>query len=251
MASQKPVIVIVPGAFHKPIHYRKVVEPLRSQGYEVITPSLVVCGDDSVSPDATHLDDAANIHKHLLPALDEGKRAIIVSHSYGSLPATASVEGQTVAERAARNLKGGIVGVISIAGFAFPVRGKSIMGDDEIPPPMPYHVVEDGIAHLQETAKPIFFSGLSPEEADAEWGNLSKKISRKCFTTFPQYIESDIPCAKTYVLCENDQAVPPAFQEAMAKTGGFDIARVPSGHAPFLSIPEEIVKIIIGVAEKQ
>jgi len=141
MASQKPIIVIVPGAFHRALHYTKITEPLRAQGYGVIPVDLVVAGEN-VNPDATHLDDAAEIRRQLVPLLDEDKRAIVVSHSYGSMPATASVEGQTVAERSQKGLNGGIVAVINIAGFAFPARGKSVMGDDQIAPPMPYHVVE-------------------------------------------------------------------------------------------------------------
>jgi hypothetical protein len=99
--------------------------------------------------------------------------------------------------------------------------------------------------HLQESAKPIFFSDVSPEEADIAWDNLFKQQSRKSITTFPQYVESEIRCPKTYVVCEKDQAVPPAFQEQMAGMGGFNIVKVSSGHAPFLTVPNEIVAAIL------
>ncbi|KAK9365552.1 hypothetical protein V1509DRAFT_649495 [Lipomyces kononenkoae] len=176
MISRFPVIIIVPGSLHKPIHYRKIAEPVRARGYEIIThpvtPSLVVCGDDYVDPATTHLDDAAEIRRNLLPVLEEGKQAIVISHSYGSLPATGS--------------KGGIISVIIIAGFVFPSCGKSIMDDDKEPLNVPYHIVENGVSHLQESAKALFFSDMSPEEADTVWANLFKKQSRKSFTTFPQ-----------------------------------------------------------------
>ncbi|KAG2414366.1 hypothetical protein HFD88_003557 [Aspergillus terreus] len=183
MTSEKPIIVIIPGAFHKPIHYRKISKPLQSDGYEVLEFSHIVCGD-KVDPEKTFFDDAAEIRKKPIPLFDQGRHAVIMSHSYGSLPATASVEGQTVIEHAERGLVGGIVAVISIAGFVFPTRGKGIMGDDQIVPPPPYHIV--------------------------------------------QYVESEIRCPKTYILCEQDQAVPPTFQEQMARLGGFDIARANS-----------------------
>lgn len=139
MDSQKPIIVIVPGSFHRPIHYRSIAEPLRAQGYEVLSFDLAVCGE-SVDPNLSFFDDAAVIKEHLLPLLDEGKKAVIVSHSYGSLPVSALIDGQTVAERTEKGLKGGISAVISIAGFAFPAPGKSIMGNEQNPPPPPYQI---------------------------------------------------------------------------------------------------------------
>jgi pimeloyl-ACP methyl ester carboxylesterase len=268
MESQKPVIVIVPGAYHRPFHYRKIIDPLRAQGYEVLSFDLVVCGEE-VDPEMSFFDDAALIKEHLLPLLDEGKKAVIVSHSYGSLPVTALVEGETVAERTEKDLKGGIAAVINIAGFVFPVRGKSIFGNDQNPPPPPYHIwkvrhgkknglmlarfsltfIQDGIAYLQDTAKSVFFSDLAPEEADDAWAHLHKKQTLKSFDTWPQCVESEYRCPKTYILCENDTAVPPVFQEQMAGLGGFDIVRVKSSHAPFWTIPEEVVAIVTMVAE--
>jgi alpha-beta hydrolase superfamily lysophospholipase len=139
MESQKPVLVIVPGAYHRPFHYRKIIDPLRAQGYEVLSFDLAVCGED-VDPELSFFDDAASIKEHLLPLLDEGKKAVIISHSYGSLPVTALVDGQTVAERAEKGFKGGIAAVINIAGFVFPIRGKSIFGNEQNPPPPPYQI---------------------------------------------------------------------------------------------------------------
>lgn len=141
MASQKPVIFVVPGAFHRPIHYRKIIGLLRVEGYEVISIDLVVCGDE-VDPETSFFDDGAAVRKLLIPFLDKGRKAVIVSHSYGSMPTSVIVEGLTLAERAEQGLQGGIVGVISLAGFAFPVPGKNIMGnEDEIPNP-PYQVIK-------------------------------------------------------------------------------------------------------------
>ncbi|CAI7675493.1 unnamed protein product [Penicillium pancosmium] len=247
MASQKPVIFVVPGAFHRPIHYRKIIGLLRVEGYEVISIDLVVCGDE-VDPESSFFDDGAAVRKLLIPFLDKGRKAVIVSHSYGSMPTSVIVEGLTLAERAEQGLQGGIVGVISLAGFAFPVPGKNIMGnEDEIPSP-PYQLIKDGVAHLQESAKPLFFSGLDPNEADAEWDALFKKLSVKALKTYPRYVESEFRCSKTYVLCEKDQAVPPAWQEQMALLGGFDIVRVDSGHCPQLSKPRDVLAVIKRVA---
>lgn len=260
MSTSKPVIVLIPGAFHRPSVWNGVVERLRSQGFTALTPPLAVCGDLTASSadakewkdlaDKGPVDDAKLIHDQLLPLLDEGKEAIVVSHSYGSVPACVAIEGQTTLDRAAKGLKGGIRAVINIAGFASPVRGKSLMGTDDEPPLMPYHVLEEGVLHLQDDAKPLWYSDLSPEARDAAWNDLHMTQSRKAFLLFPQFIESDIKVPKTYVFTENDEAVSPAYQEMFITTGAYDnVVRVPSGHTPALSMPDKVVEIIVNAAQ--
>lgn len=43
--------------------------------------------------------------------------------------------------------------------------------------------------------------------------------------------------------------MPPAFQEQMARLGGFDIVRVDSGHSPHFSVPNDVIAVITGVIE--
>lgn len=152
MESKKPFILIAPGGFFSPEPYKPVQELLQKQGYTVLVPAHTVCGDlSSKTPESSEwkdmaakgaMDDVKHIHSVLLPLLDQGHTAAIVAHSYGSLPGMLSVEGQTVTERSARGLKGGIVAFISVAGFAYPMRGKNVFGTDDDPPLMPYHTLE-------------------------------------------------------------------------------------------------------------
>ncbi|KAK4449679.1 Alpha/beta hydrolase fold-1 [Podospora aff. communis PSN243] len=242
----KPIIVVIPGAFHKPSHHAGIITPLQYQGYPVLCVSLAVCGDADVSPEATPADDVRALHAQLLPLLDAGHEAVIVAHSYGSMVATASIHGQTKAERSSRELAGGVVGAIWMAGFAFPVRGRNIAGAEEEAKPMPYHVLKDGLISLTEDAKPLFYSDVPTKVADTAWASLCKFQSFKSLNTFPQFLESEITVPKLYVLNERDQAVPFEFQEAMAQVGKFDkVVRLDSGHSPFLSVPEKVVEAII------
>lgn len=152
MTSTKPVIMIVPGGFCSPQTYEHVEQLLHQQGYETIVLKLTVCGDLSSKTAASRewrdmaekgvADDVKLIHSLLLPLLDQGRKAVIVAHSYGSVPAMLSIEGQTVAERAERNSIGGIIAYVNVAGFAHPARGKNVFGTDDEPPLMPYHVLE-------------------------------------------------------------------------------------------------------------
>jgi hypothetical protein len=141
----KPTIIIVPGAFHKPIHYTKIINKLVLGGYDVFATTHKSSNDNfrEVDTNASHFDDSVEINRTLEPLLAEGKEVVIVSHSYGSFPTCASVEGNTIVERAAKGLQGGIKAVINVAGFAFPSRGKSITGSDESNfKPLEYHTMK-------------------------------------------------------------------------------------------------------------
>ncbi|KAK1751213.1 Alpha/beta hydrolase fold-1 [Echria macrotheca] len=251
MATRKPVIVVIPGAFHRPSHYDPIILPLREQGYTVISPPLVTCGDVDVSAAALPADDAKRVHEDLLPLLDQGLEAVVVAHSYGSVVATETIRDQTRAERASRGLPGGIVGAVWIAGFCFPTRGKNITGGDDKIPPTPYQTLKDGLLSLTEDAKPVFYSGLSPELADAAFTSLCKFQSHAAFHVCPDFIASDITVPKTYLLCESDQAVPPAYQQVMIEFGKFQkVVRLASGHSPFLGMPGRVVDEIVQVCDQ-
>lgn len=128
MASSKPVIVIIHGAFFAPVHYRKLIEPLRAQGYVVLAPPMPSTGLDDSAAGKTYVDDAKRILEYLIPYLDEGKEAVIVGHSQGGIAASALTEGQTVEDRKAKGLKGGVRSVVYLAALAIPTKGASLLG---------------------------------------------------------------------------------------------------------------------------
>ena len=57
----------------------------------------------------------------------------------------------------------------------------------------------------------------------------------------------DVP--STYVVCEQDQAIPVFAQEAMSKRAG-EVLRLAAGHSPFLSHPEQLAGLLRGIAER-
>lgn len=128
MASSKPVIVIIHGAFFAPVHYRKLIEPLRAQGYVVLAPPMPSTGLDDTAAGRTYVDDAKRILEYLIPYLDEGKEAVVVAHSQGGISASALTEGQTVEDRKAKGLKGGVKSVIYLTALAIPTKGASLLG---------------------------------------------------------------------------------------------------------------------------
>ncbi len=111
--------------------------------------------------------------------------------------------------------------------------------------------LQDEILYLQEAAKPpLLQRRLTSAGQEAAWNELHKAQSRSSFCHFPQYITSDIKISKTYVLCEEDKAVDPSYQEAFVQVGQYDkVVRLPSGHSPFLSMPQRVVEIVMSAAQ--
>ena len=161
----KPVLVLIPGGFHRPSSWSRVAALLRARGYTVLTPALTTSAtlpDDAPgkppSEAARRLaqadmfsDGEAVLAGGLLPLLDEGREAVLVSHSLGCVAALAAVQGQTVKEREARGLRGGVSGMVNVAGFAFPVAGRNLLGTEEEMPVMPYHILEVRSSELSVT----------------------------------------------------------------------------------------------------
>ena len=120
MTTKKAVILLVHGAWHRPIHYIHIIEPLRAMGYTVVAPSLVTAGFDKSTSEMTIADDVKVIRDAMATYLDRDDEIVVVCHSYGGLPGTDSVIGQTITERRERGLAGGIKTVVYLAAFAPP-----------------------------------------------------------------------------------------------------------------------------------
>lgn len=130
MAKPLPSIVIVPGAWHSPLHYQDLINQLQEAGYTTICnslPSLNPSNPDEIGVS----DDAAFIKDKLLtPILSAGKEVILVAHSYGGSPAGVAAKGLSISERKEKGEERGIVGLVYITALLVPegVSLKSAVG---------------------------------------------------------------------------------------------------------------------------
>ncbi|KAH7412130.1 hypothetical protein DE146DRAFT_642303 [Phaeosphaeria sp. MPI-PUGE-AT-0046c] len=99
----------------------------------------------------------------------------------------------------------------------------------------------------------IFYNDLSADE-QRHWFSL---IQSQAYGTFyaaaPAASWKEIPTS--YLLCEDDAAIPSAAQEGMTvaarEAGGeVEVTRLKSGHSPFLSKVEETAEWVEGVVRK-
>ncbi|KAB5583603.1 Alpha/beta hydrolase fold-1 [Coniochaeta sp. 2T2.1] len=221
--ADAPLTIIIPGSFHQPAHYLPFVSLLRSYGYEVLCPQL-----PTSSPAPSHLDDKRRIFDLLLPYLDAGRQAVVVAHSYGDMPATEAVEGQSVEERRVRGLKGGVKAVVYLAGVPVFKKGETKL------------LVNDNTAE-------VFYHNIEPE-ARNEAASLLCSASIMPFKVPVVFTMQKVTVPKTYIVCTHDRAIPPEVQRFVAREGGgCKVVEVDSGHSPFLNeaAREVIVRVVV------
>ncbi len=126
ISSSKPTLVIVPGGWHPPSAYRRFATHLEDAGYPTLTAPYPSC--NSTTPKtATCGEDARSLRQQLLPLIDsEGKDVVLLSHSYGGIPAAGAAYGLSKNARSKASKKGGILGLVYMSAFAVP-EGASLV----------------------------------------------------------------------------------------------------------------------------
>ncbi|KAI5925865.1 Alpha/beta hydrolase fold-1 [Camillea tinctor] len=254
MSQPKPAIVIVTGAWHLPPSWDKVSSRLRAGGYAVRVPRLLsVCGPEPV--DHTWRVDAAVVRDAAMPFVAQGREVVLVGHSYGGVVAMVAAEGLTVADRAARGLKGGVKAILFVCALLMTERGVSTMEAkggyaDWMAPGQP---VFQGISYSFPVVpgKEPFYNDLPPEEAEYWIGKLQRQSQRAMEEPLPICLK-DINVSMTYLFCEADQSIPIEDQRRLvAGVPGMKTEWCSAAHSPFLSQPDFTTDVIKKVAEEE
>ncbi|MCZ2838481.1 alpha/beta hydrolase [Modestobacter sp. VKM Ac-2985] len=220
-------LVLVHGAWHTPWCWQPLVDHL--PGVDVVRVALPSSGTDPQSLGDLTADAAAV--RDALAGL-EGP-AVLVGHSYGGIP---------ISEAATAEL--GVAHLVYLCAFQLDV-GDSLVSSlgGQVPSWQelyPTHV-------RATTPEAVFYNGVSPEltrQAVAELqlqstAALTQPLSRAAWTELPS----------TYVVCEQDQAIPVAAQEAMSARAG-TVLRLDAGHSPFLAAPAELAALLRPIVER-
>ena len=87
MTSQetKPVIVIVPGAWHRPAHYAHLALKLNSAGYTVDCLELSSTNDEKDLPENSWTEDISIIRNAITSHTEAGRDVAVVMHSFGGM----------------------------------------------------------------------------------------------------------------------------------------------------------------------
>ncbi|KAI0474810.1 Alpha/beta hydrolase fold-1 [Xylaria cf. heliscus] len=252
--SSKPVIILITGAWHLPDVWDKLKSRLEAAGYEVYAPRmLTVVGPEPVS--YSWRADVAVVHDIVIPLFKQGRQAVIVGHSYGGIVATASIEGQSIADRQARGLQGGFSAAVYICGFPVMKRGECITSTingeygDWMAVPQPFDKNTPSSVKVVPGLEP-FYNDLPLDEAK-EWCGKLLNHSQRAFEEPMDFCANEIKIPMTYLICENDKAIPIQNQEYMvAAIPAMKTRRCTAGHSPFLSRPDFTAECIIEAAQE-
>jgi len=116
-SSYRPIIILVPGAWHAPLHYSHLLDGLKHEGFTTVSERNPSC--DSADPSGTSTaKDAMAIRTLILSQIDKGHEIVVIMHSYGGCPGAAAAQGLSKTERQAIGLPGGVIGLLFICAFA-------------------------------------------------------------------------------------------------------------------------------------
>ncbi|MCJ1404696.1 hypothetical protein MMC11_007922 [Xylographa trunciseda] len=203
----------------------------------------------NTKPVPTNLEDDVKTIRSVLDRLivDQGKDVIVALHSYGGLVGShAADESLGKKARQSKGLPGGVLHLLYMGAPLMSVGdtlGTAFGG--EIPPFIT--VEEDGTWNIQEPG-PRFYNDLPKLQQDHWVSELRPQPGMPLSTliTYAAYMHHPV----TYLFCEKDEAMPLEFQKMMVATKGqhFLTETCASGHSPFLSMPETVLKVVDKIA---
>ena len=220
-----PVVIFVHGAWHGSWAWAAVAERLKGEGIRTIALDLPSKGTETALLGDLH-DDAEAVRAAVETA---GAPALVVAHSYGGLPVSEGLAGVA-----------GAVHLVYLAAFMLE-PGESLLGLRGGVAPEWWIASEDGRTYVPDDPERVFYADCPPAIARSAAARLVPQRS----DVFTQEVRAAAwqTAPSTYVVCERDNAIPPALQERMAERAG-TISRIDSGHSPFLSRPGEVTAII-------
>lgn len=122
MSAPKPSIVVFPGAWHPASCMDAFTQTLGDEGFEAHAFALASAFGDAGKG---MRDDEDAMRRAVLSVLDAGRDVLFIVHSYAGYPGAGVMAELAKANRVARGLRNGIVGVIYMASF-IPLAGHSI-----------------------------------------------------------------------------------------------------------------------------
>ncbi|KAF2421125.1 alpha/beta-hydrolase [Tothia fuscella] len=243
--SSKPTVIVVPGAWHTSEGWKSVSDHFTTAGYPFIG-----IEKPSVSLGPTYIQnfdpDVEAVRSEIAKAANDGKDIVVLMHSYGGVPGSAACKGFSKEDRAKEGKKGGVIRLVYVAAFALD-EGVSLasLGNSKSSRSSQWSIIDDsGEFATVADGNYRFYHDVDPAIADEN----SAKLQHHAFKTFrsEQTYAAWKHIPSTYVVCEEDRAVPAEVQEHMASQEGglWTVKSLKSSHSPFLSMPKDLAEII-------
>ena len=229
--------VLVHGAFHGAWCWEPFTGELEARGHSVETFDLPGSGDDATPVSDVTLDAYADRICEVLSSRDEP--AVLVAHSMGGVAAT----------HAASRCPERIASLIYVTAF-LPADGQSLIdlthlpegADDQVQARMVVGGDPPTATLTAQDAREVFYAECDPADA----ARAAERIAPQPLAPFGAAVSAPPDgLTRSYVICTQDRAIPPALQRRMASeraTG--EVAELDTDHSPFLSRPRELAELL-------
>ncbi|MEA2168399.1 MAG: hypothetical protein QOF76_1699 [Solirubrobacteraceae bacterium] len=216
-------VLLVHGAWHGGWCFAEVIGELEDRGLTCHTVDLPSSGST-----ATLSDDAAVVREKIA---DIDAPVLAVGHSYGGIVISESAADAT--------------GLLYLCAFQLDAA-ESLVG--ALSAGMPPWIAVDDAAGTMTVTDPdhAFYHDCTPEQQAAAAAKLAPQSIASFAAEQTAAAWRDLP--STYVICEQDHAIPPAAQEAMSARSG-TVHRMDASHSPFLSMPGPLADLIAAAAD--
>ena len=211
-------ILLVHGAWHGAWCWNLVEKELKNKGVDARSLNLPFTGVN---------DDIASV-SNVLEDIDN--QVILLGHSYGGIVISSAAEAKDNVDQLIY-----LSAILLESGESMQLDGSKIQID----------VDENLMSEVKESsAIPAFYGDVDPKLA---------KASIELLRPFPivsgsQGIgEAWREKHSTYIVCQEDKAIPPELQYVMAKKAD-RIIEWQCGHSPFLSKPELVIDLLLNLA---
>ena len=217
----KPTLVLVHGAWHNAAGFDALRAELQKVGISSVAVSLKSAGDGG-----DMYGDAAIVRA----AVDEIEGEVVVlGHSYGGLAITQGLAGVSK-----------VRGLVYLTAFMLD-DGETLYAACGSVDPEWWRRNSENTLLTTENPTAVFYNTCTPEVA----ASAVSQLRTQSITSFEQPITSVAwkSIDSTYIICEEDQAIPLFAQEAMSQRA-MKVVRIDSDHSPFLSKPSELAQLL-------
>nr|CEG05211.1 unnamed protein product [Fusarium clavum] len=243
--TSKPTLIFVPGAWHTPEYWGKVISAMEANQYKCKPVTLPTTQD--TSKDVNFASDVTSVRDAIGEEISVGRDVVLVVHSYGGAVGASAIKQLSRKTAINDEGKGHVIGLFMVAtGFAAP--GMSFLeGIGGKPPPTWDADYENNTMPIKVDPINMLYHDLSKPEAEA-W---VAKLTEQALTSVTDGYElayagwKDVPV--WYIITTEDRALPVEMQRMFADTAekaGAELTRreIASSHSPMLSKPEETAK---------
>lgn len=224
----KPNIMLVHGAWADGSCWSKVILQLQARGFTATAAQIPL----------TSLDTDIEVTRRLLANLPEP--TVLVGHSYGGAVITGAAND-------APNVKA----LVYITAFGLD-EGESLESLSKQGPPSRGSAAiapdANGFLWINRDRFHTAFAGGATDDEAGVMAAVQKPLSVEAFAG-----KEVAPAWKSlpswYLVCTDDQMIPPPAQEFLAKRMNATMRTVSSSHCPFMSHPEAVTDIIALAAD--